>query len=104
MSGHIENSDRGITLSKSLAWTLIVGLVGGGFWVGSSLSGLQSTVNTLSTSFSEIKAVNAAQTARVTALERAQSRDAARMAELGRVLERIDDKLDDLSKQLRDGR
>ena len=43
---HIENSDRGITLSKSLAWTVLVFVAGGGFWVGVALSDLTSQSKT----------------------------------------------------------
>lgn len=40
----IENSDRGITLNKALAWTMAVGLISAGLTVGVNLAGLQSAV------------------------------------------------------------
>lgn len=30
----IENSERGITITKGLAWTIVCGLVGAGIWLG----------------------------------------------------------------------
>ena len=37
----IENSNRGITLNKSLAWTVACGLVGAGLWVGIQVATLR---------------------------------------------------------------
>lgn len=34
----IENSDRGVTLNKSLAWTVGCGLIGAGLYVGLSIA------------------------------------------------------------------
>lgn len=43
----IENSDRGITINKSLAWTMVVGLLGAGLWLGAQMGELQSSLNAL---------------------------------------------------------
>lgn len=44
----IENSERGITINKLLAWTIVTGLVMAGMWVG-----VQTT--TLSAGIGELK-------------------------------------------------
>lgn len=45
----IENSDRGITINKQLAWTIGVGLICAGLYVG-------LTIATLSTQMEQIRA------------------------------------------------
>lgn len=40
----IENSDRGITLNKTLAWTVLVGLLGAGVLVGMQTATLTSGI------------------------------------------------------------
>ena len=47
MTKHIENSDRGITLNKSLAWTMAGGLVGMGLYVGLTIATLSTKVDNL---------------------------------------------------------
>ena len=44
----IENSDRGITLNKSLAWTIGVSLVAGGLWIGIQVTTLAGSIQTMS--------------------------------------------------------
>lgn len=44
---HIEVSDRGITLSKTLAWTIVTGLVLAAFWLGSEMRGTQEALKSL---------------------------------------------------------
>jgi hypothetical protein len=43
----IQNDERGITLNKSLAWTITVALVMAGLWVGSMVSSIDTRVATL---------------------------------------------------------
>lgn len=52
----IENSDRGVTLNKSLAWAIICGLIGAGLWVGLQVQAATSGIQNLSDSIAEIKA------------------------------------------------
>ena len=40
----IENSDRGITLNKQLAWTMGGGLIGAGLYVGLTIATLSTQV------------------------------------------------------------
>lgn len=46
-SPKIENSDRGITLNKSLAWTIAAALIGGGIWVGIEVNAARSGIEVL---------------------------------------------------------
>ena len=43
----IENSDRGITINKSLAWTMLVGILTGGVWLGINLTETKEGIGTL---------------------------------------------------------
>lgn len=43
----IENSDRGLTINKGLAWTMVSGLVVAGIWVGVQTATLSSGIKTL---------------------------------------------------------
>jgi chromosome segregation ATPase len=43
----IENSDRGITLNKPFAWTLLVAVVSGSMWVGTTVATLSNKIDNL---------------------------------------------------------
>lgn len=43
----IENSDRGITINKPLAWTIVTGLVMAGMWVGVQTTTLSAGIHEL---------------------------------------------------------
>lgn len=48
MTQRIENSDRGITLNKGLAWTMTCGMVGAGLWVGMQLASVTTKMDQIS--------------------------------------------------------
>lgn len=113
MSKQIEDLDRSVTITKSLAWTIISGLVLGSLWLGTSIAALQTTVESLSEdriSFrNEIKDEIAALAqrdnetlARVRYLEQGEVRDAARIDEMSRILQRIDERLSSIDQRLRE--
>jgi len=52
----IENSDRGITLNKSLAWTIGASLVAGGLWIGVQVATLGGDIQTMNTQHTETTA------------------------------------------------
>lgn len=96
----IENSDRGITLNKQLAWTIGVAIVGGGFWIGSTVTGLQSSTARLISDLSESRAQITADLAtekqaagvleaRVRTLEVSTTRQDARFDALSRSLDEL---------------
>lgn len=43
----IENSDRGITVNKTLAWTMVSGLLFAGMWVGVQTATLSAGIHEL---------------------------------------------------------
>lgn len=43
----IENSDRGITINKSLAWTMVAGLLGAGLWLGAQMAEVKTSLDVL---------------------------------------------------------
>lgn len=49
----IENSERGITLNKSLAWTMLVAVLAGGVWIGTQVTEAKKGVETLTERQSE---------------------------------------------------
>lgn len=49
----IENSDRGITLNKGLAWTILATVLSGGIWIGTQVTDAQKGIVTLTNRQSE---------------------------------------------------
>lgn len=96
----IENSDRGITLNKQLAWTIGTAIVVGGFWIGSTVTGLQTTTSRFSADLIESRTAITADIAaekqasmvletRVRSLEVSTTRQDARFDALSRSLDEL---------------
>lgn len=100
----IENSDRGITLNKSLAWTIFSSLVVLVWWGGATLSGVQKTLLALETAQmtdrmetraalaegrAESRTANAQVEQRVRTLENTQSRVDAQFTAMRESLDEI---------------
>lgn len=85
----IENSDRGITLNKGLAWTILMALVSGVWWGGATITRLQSDVQSLTAAVSERRSENGGLEGRVRALENGSSRTDAQLDSLGQALSEI---------------
>lgn len=50
MSGpRIQNDERGITVNKSLAWTILGTMVLAGIWLGTETAGMKAAVQSLGT-------------------------------------------------------
>lgn len=90
----IENSDRGITLNKTLAWTMLVTLASAVFWSGSTVQGLVGSVNTLTETVEELKSERQAVDGRIRLLETAQARADERFTNILALLSRIDQRLE----------
>ena len=60
----IENSDRGITLAKPLAWTILSGLVVAGIWIGQTSGELQTELGAVAKSLAGLEASQALSEAR----------------------------------------
>ena len=65
----IENSDRGITLNKQLAWTVLSAMVLGGMWIGGTVTGLQNTTANLNDAIDETRQTIVAEKQSSSALE-----------------------------------
>ncbi len=72
----IENSDRGITLNKTLAWSVACGLIGAGLYVGITVATLATSLDNLSTQLIEGQRAANAVEVRVRALETSAAGDA----------------------------
>lgn len=92
----IENSDRGITLNKPLAWSILV-TVAGLIWFGAStVASLQSTVENLAVALTRTETTIAADRisagaieVRVRALESMTARQDVRFDALSRSLDEV---------------
>lgn len=100
----IENADRGITLNKSLAWTVLVALLTVAFWIGATVQGLRSSTVDLTEaqadisaaakeSRAEVKARDDEQDGRIRVLETAAARSDERMINVLDLFKRIDARL-----------
>ncbi|GAB5431300.1 MAG: hypothetical protein EpisKO_06700 [Epibacterium sp.] len=102
----IENSDRGITLNKSFAWTVASGLVVAALWVGlevATLRGktaaLSQAINGLRVDLTASEAREAALTSRVRANETALARQDERLSLILSTLNKIDNRLERMERQ-----
>jgi uncharacterized membrane protein len=65
----IENSDRGFTVNKGLAWTIGTGLISAGVYVGLTIASLTSALDTQNSQILEARASRSGLEQRVRALE-----------------------------------
>mgnify|MGYP007087656129 CR=1 FL=1 len=65
----IENSDRGVTLNKGLAWTIGTGLIGAGLYVGLTIANLTSALDNQNDQITEARESRVSIELRVRALE-----------------------------------
>lgn len=92
----IENSERGITLNKSLAWTMLAALVGLVWYGGTTVARLSHTLDTQTAALSELRAALAtdrgttmALESRIRALEQGSVRLDVRLDAMVAVIEEI---------------
>ena len=77
----IETSDRGITINKALAWTMLVSVAGLIWWGGGTLASLQGAADRLTLALTETRemiVVERASSAQLEARVRALETSAAR--------------------------
>lgn len=101
----IEQSDRGVTLNKQLAWTVACGLVGAGIWVGMQVAGLSrdtqqlsASINTLRGELAASEAREAALASRVRANETGLARQDERLSLILSALSKIDGRLERMER------
>ena len=89
MSQMIENSDRGVTLNKGLAWSILTALVASVWWGGATITALQSDVQALVRAVGERREENTGLESRVRALESGSSRAGAQLEALSRSMDEM---------------
>ncbi len=108
----IENSDRGITLAKPLAWTILVGLVSAGIWVGTTSGSIRTELAALVDNVAEIQTGQsireqrdredrASIEARLRAVETSRAQDASEIGALRRDLGEFRNELKEATSLLR---
>lgn len=92
----IENSDRGITLNKSLAWSMLVAIVGLVWFGGSTIARLQGATENLTAALNRTEQTIAADRnltasieARVRVLETTTTRQDVKFDMLSRSLDEV---------------
>lgn len=85
----IEKSDRGITLAKPLAWTMIVSVIGAVWYGGSTVASLSYSTNSMVQAVSVQQAAISQVEVRVRALENNASRQDARFDGLKQSLDEV---------------
>lgn len=85
----IENSDRGITLAKPLAWSMLVSVVGAVWYGGSTVASLSQSTQGVITALAAMQSASAQVEGRVRALENNASRQDARFDGLKQSLDEV---------------
>lgn len=99
-SPRINNDERGLTINKTLGWTIAVGLVTGGLWIGSQVASLNSAIQTMTLrqtedrqaisvnrqAISDVRLNEARVDARLSGIEASQRRTEATITEILRYL------------------
>lgn len=85
----IENSDRGITLAKPLAWTMLVSVIGAVWYGGSTVASLSHSTQSMVQAVSVQQAAISQVEVRVRALENNASRQDARFDGLKQSLDEV---------------
>ena len=65
----IENNERGITINKALAWTMLVSVTGLIWWGGGTLASLQGAADRLTSALTETREMIVAERASSAQLE-----------------------------------
>lgn len=97
----IENSDRGITLDKKLAWTIGVALLVGGIWIGTQLTSLDNTMGQLATRQDEDRRDIRANTADIVAIRTQNARVEQRLDGIEATTSRTDKNVERLYDMVR---
>ncbi|WP_305968571.1 MULTISPECIES: hypothetical protein [unclassified Mameliella] len=100
----IENSDRGITLNKSLAWTVLVGVLSGGIWVGMQVTSAKQGVQTLAARQDEDRLDIRKNTSDITAIRSNNARLDQRLTNIEQSARRTEETVSEILRYLRDGR
>jgi hypothetical protein len=101
----ITDEDRGLTINKSLAWTMLTGIFAGGLWLGVQLTETQSAIQAMQQDAKDRNAeevVNRREIdARLRTLEQSRVGDASEIAALRRDLNELRPELRELTSLIR---
>ena len=100
----IESGDRGITLNKSLAWTILVALVGGGFWVGAQVTTATNGLAVLQERQTEDRKEIRSNTQAINSLRQSNARIDERLANIERAANRTEQSVNELLRLQREER
>ena len=97
----IENADRGITLAKPLAWSMLI-TIAGAIWFGAStITGLSQSTQAVTTALTVIQASSAQVEGRVRILENNAAAGLARYDALKQSLDEVKDQQRETNDLLR---
>jgi uncharacterized protein YlxW (UPF0749 family) len=99
----IENSERGVTLNKSLAWTILVTLIGGGIWIGTQVTDAKNGVDMLQARQAEDRQDISQNTSAVNTLQSGAARLDQRLISIEQGQRRTEDKIDTLIDYISNG-
>lgn len=96
MTTHIENSDRGLTINKSLAWTIVTSLAAALFWYASTTQSMKSSIEQINSALASIEGARRADLVetkqlegRVRVLENDSTKQAAQYEGLAKSIEEL---------------
>lgn len=99
----IENSDRGVTLNKSLAWTILTAVLAGGIWVGIEVNAARQGVEMLAQRQAEDRADIRANAAEISALRSTNARVDQRLTAIEQSARRTEETMQEILRFLREG-
>lgn len=103
----IENSDRGITLAKPLAWSMLGSIIAVVWFGGSTVANLSQSTQAVTTALSNVQAANVQIEARVRSLENNASAALARYDALKQSVDEVKEgqrETNDLLRQVLGGK
>ncbi|MBM1817154.1 hypothetical protein [Pseudosulfitobacter pseudonitzschiae] len=89
MTQRIENSDRGITMNKGLAWSMACGMIGAGLWVGIQLASATTKIDEFARINTDAASARASLEVRVRALENAATQTRVQFETLYQTMQEI---------------
>lgn len=99
----IENSERGITINKSLAWTVFTAVLAGGIWIGIEINAARQGIEALTLRQSEDRADIRENTKEIVTLRSSGARVDQRLMAIEQSARRTEDTLTEILRYLREG-
>ncbi len=97
----IENSERGITLNKSLAWTILTGVLAGGIWIGVQVTGAKEGIIALESRQTEDRADIRSNTSAINTLRQSNARIDQRLTNIEGAASRTEQSVGEILRYLR---